>query len=55
MKNLTSKDYINKYTQVFQKALPLCMQYRKEEQWEKITQLIKDPIFQFEKLPESIQ
>ncbi|CAD8196687.1 unnamed protein product [Paramecium pentaurelia] len=55
MKSLTSKDYITKYTQIFQESLPLCLQYRKDKEWQSIIDLIQDQIQQFEKLPNIIK
>ncbi|CAD8115014.1 unnamed protein product [Paramecium sonneborni] len=55
MKSLTSKDYIRKYTQIFQEFLPLCLQYRRDKQWHSIVNLIQDEIQHFEKLPNIIK
>ncbi|CAD8086390.1 unnamed protein product [Paramecium primaurelia] len=55
MKSLTSKDYINKYTHIFQESLPLCIQYRKDKEWDQIIYLIGDHIKEFDKLPNGIK
>ncbi|CAD8178571.1 unnamed protein product [Paramecium octaurelia] len=55
MKSLTSKDYINKYTHIFQESLPLCIQYRKDKEWDQIVHLIGDHIKEFDKLPSGVK
>ncbi|CAD8100600.1 unnamed protein product [Paramecium sonneborni] len=55
MKSLTSKDYIDKYTHIFQESLALCIQYRRDKEWDQIINLLGDHITEFDKLPNAIK